>query len=134
MFQETVAKFAADVVAPHVRAMDVAGEMDHSITRGLFANGLLAVEIPAEWGGSEASFTSLCLTIEELSKVDPVVGLLVDLQNTVVNNVFLVRRLRRGEESEREREMGGRQGGWVCLDGVADVVGGAGDVVWCGVV
>lgn len=36
---------------------------------------------------------SLCLTIEELSKVDPVVGLLCDLQNTVVNNVFLVRRV-----------------------------------------
>ena len=91
MFKETVAKFAANVVAPHVRAMDLAGEMDHSITRALFEHGLLSVEIPADFGGSEASFMSLCLTIEELSKVDPVVGLLVDLQNTVVNNVFLVR-------------------------------------------
>lgn len=52
---------------------------------------LLSVEIPADYGGSEASFMCLCLTIEELSKVDPVVGLLCDLQNTVVNNVFLVR-------------------------------------------
>jgi alkylation response protein AidB-like acyl-CoA dehydrogenase len=49
------------------------------------------VEIPAEYGGTEASFMSLCLTIEELSKVDAGVGLLCDLQNTVVNNVFLVR-------------------------------------------
>ncbi|KAG1692324.1 hypothetical protein DVH05_025494 [Phytophthora capsici] len=99
MFKDTVAKFAADVVAPQVRAMDTAGEMDHSITRGLFENGLLSVEIPADYGGSEASFLSLCLTIEELSKVDPVVGLLVDLQNTVVNNVFLVH----GTEEQKEK-------------------------------
>lgn len=51
---------------------------------------LLSVEVPADYGGSEASFMSLCLTIEELSKVDPSIGLLCDLQNTVVNNVFLV--------------------------------------------
>lgn len=43
-----------------------------------------------EYGGTEGSFMSLCLTIEELSKVDAGVGLLCDLQNTVVNNVFLV--------------------------------------------
>ncbi|TDH73024.1 hypothetical protein CCR75_000585 [Bremia lactucae] len=99
MFKSTVHRFAADVVAPHVRAMDLAGEMNHSITRGLFENGLLSVEIPADYGGSEASFMSLCLTIEELSKVDPVVGLLVDLQNTVVNNVFLVH----GTEEQKEK-------------------------------
>jgi short/branched chain acyl-CoA dehydrogenase len=87
------------VVAPHVRSMDTAGEMDHTITRGLFEHGLLSVEIPADYGGSEASFMSLCLTIEELSKVDPVVGLLCDLQNTVVNNVFLVH----GTEAQKEK-------------------------------
>lgn len=49
----------------------------------------MSVEIPERYGGAEASFMSLCLTIEELSKVDAGVGLLCDLQNTVVNNVFL---------------------------------------------
>lgn len=77
--------------------MDKAGEMDHEITKGLFENGLLSVEIPAEYGGSEASFMCLALTIEELSKVDPVVGLLCDLQNTVVNNVFVVRGMTRSQ-------------------------------------
>lgn len=89
MFQETVSKFAASVVAPKVLEMDRSGEMDQDITKALFENGLLSIEIPAEYGGSEASFMSLCLTIEELSKVDPVVGLLCDLQNTVINSVFL---------------------------------------------
>ncbi|KAI9922133.1 hypothetical protein PsorP6_001017 [Peronosclerospora sorghi] len=99
MFKETVARFAADVVAPNVRVMDSVGKMDHSIMRGLFENGLLSVEIPAEFGGSDASFMSLCLTIEELSKVDPVVGLLVDLQNTVVNNVLL----EHGTQEQKEK-------------------------------
>ncbi|CAH0480532.1 unnamed protein product [Peronospora belbahrii] len=99
LFKETVAKFAADVVAPKVREMDTSGEMNHIITRGLFENGLMSVEIPAEFGGTEASFMSLCLTIEELSKVDPVVGLLVDLQNTVVNNVIMMH----GSEKQKEK-------------------------------
>ncbi|KAF1325704.1 Short/branched chain specific acyl-coa dehydrogenase, partial [Globisporangium splendens] len=89
MFKDSVAKFAADVILPKVKVMDETGDMDPAIIRGLFENGLLSVEIPAEYGGTEASFMSLCLTIEELSKVDAGVGLLCDLQNTVVNNVFL---------------------------------------------
>uniref|UniRef100_K3X543 short-chain 2-methylacyl-CoA dehydrogenase n=1 Tax=Globisporangium ultimum (strain ATCC 200006 / CBS 805.95 / DAOM BR144) TaxID=431595 RepID=K3X543_GLOUD len=89
MFKDSVAKFAADAILPKVKVMDETGDMDPAIIRGLFENGLLSVEIPAEYGGTEASFMSLCLTIEELSKVDAGVGLLCDLQNTVVNNVFL---------------------------------------------
>ena len=48
---------------------------------------LLAVQIPLEYGGVGASFMSLILTIEELSRVDASVGLLCDLQNTVVSNL-----------------------------------------------
>lgn len=43
-----VAKFAADVVAPRVQSMDQAGEMDHTITKGLFENGVSAV-VFASW-------------------------------------------------------------------------------------
>lgn len=50
------------------------------------------MEVPERYGGVGASFMSLCLTIQELSKVDAGVGLLCDLQNTVVNNIFLVSR------------------------------------------
>ncbi|TMW66092.1 hypothetical protein Poli38472_003857 [Pythium oligandrum] len=99
MFKDSVAKFAADMVYPRVQSMDQAGEMDHEITRGLFENGLMSIEIPAEYGGTEASFMNLAITIEELSKVDPSIGLLVDLQNTVVNNVFV---LNGNEEQKQE--------------------------------
>ncbi|KAH7484948.1 hypothetical protein PRIC1_004266 [Phytophthora ramorum] len=89
MFKDSVARFAADVIQPAVRSMDEAGEMTPAVIQGLFANGLLSVEIPMEYGGVGASFMSLILTIEELSRVDASVGLLCDLQNTVVSNVFL---------------------------------------------
>ncbi|KAE9034510.1 Short/branched chain specific acyl-CoA dehydrogenase [Phytophthora rubi] len=89
MFKDSVARFAADVIQPSVRSMDEAGEMTPEVIQGLFDNGLLSVEIPMEYGGVGASFMSLILTIEELSRVDASVGLLCDLQNTVVSNVFL---------------------------------------------
>ena len=43
-------------------------------------------EIPEEHGGSNLSFTSACLVIEEISRVDPSVSILVDIHNTLTNN------------------------------------------------
>ncbi|KAF0683422.1 Aste57867_24546 [Aphanomyces stellatus] len=89
MFQDAATKFAQDVCLPKVSKMDAEGEMDKEVTQGMFENGFLGIEIPEEYGGAGASFINVCLTIEALSRVDPVVGLLADLQNTVVNNVFV---------------------------------------------
>lgn len=50
----------------------------------------MAIEVDEKYGGSHMSFMNVCLSIEELSKVDPTIGLLCDLQNTVVANVFMV--------------------------------------------
>ncbi|CAK5002543.1 unnamed protein product [Aphanomyces euteiches] len=89
MFQEAATKFANDVCLSKVSKMDAEGEMDKEVTQGLFDNGFLGIEIPEAYGGAGASFMNVSLTIEALSRVDPVVGLLCDLQNTVVNNVFV---------------------------------------------
>ena len=43
-------------------------------------------EIPEEYGGSGMNFTSACLVVEELSRVDPSVSILVDIHNTLTNN------------------------------------------------
>lgn len=45
----------------------------------------MGIETEAEYGGSGLSFTSACLTIEELARVDPSVSVMVDVQNTLVN-------------------------------------------------
>jgi len=49
----------------------------------------MAIEIDQEYGGSGSSFMSSTLTVEEIAKVDPSVSVLVDLQNTLGNNVML---------------------------------------------
>ncbi|KAG7446040.1 mitochondrial acyl-CoA dehydrogenase [Guyanagaster necrorhizus] len=88
MIRETVQRFADDVVRPKVREMDENEQMDPSIISGLFEQGLMGIETPADRGGSESSFTSAIIAIEELAKVDPSVSVLCDVHNTLVNTVL----------------------------------------------
>jgi len=97
MFREAVREFAEGVVAPRVEEMDRAARMDPDLVTQLFEMGLMGVEIPDAHGGAGASFFTSILVIEELSRVDPAVGVLVDVQNTLINNCLL----RYGSESLR---------------------------------
>ncbi|KAK1988847.1 acyl-CoA dehydrogenase domain-containing protein [Colletotrichum cereale] len=87
--QETVSKFANDVIAPKVREMDEAENMDPAIVEQLFEQGLMGVEIPEEYGGAGMNFTSAIIGIEELARVDPSVSVLVDVHNTLVNTAII---------------------------------------------
>ena len=64
--------------------MDAAAAMDKDIIRGLFDNGLMAIELETQYGGAGASFTSAIIAIEELAKVDASVSVCCDVQNTLV--------------------------------------------------
>ena len=90
MIKDMVARFSADVIKPRVRAMDDAGCMDPAVITGLFENGLMGVEVPAEQGGSGLGFTSACLVIEEIAKVDPSVAVMVDIQVRSTEHVCAV--------------------------------------------
>lgn len=81
--KETVKRFSNDVIAPLVKEMDKTSKMDPRVIEGCFENGLMGVEVPAEYGGAEANFFNLILIIEEISKVDPAVGTLVAVHNTL---------------------------------------------------
>jgi len=98
-FRDAVREFARNEVAPLVQRMDEAQEMDSGLIRQLFEMGLMGVDVPESLGGAETSFFIAVLVVEELSRVDPSVGVLVDVQNTLVNNAFL----RWGSEALRER-------------------------------
>ncbi|KAG0165694.1 hypothetical protein DFQ28_008456 [Apophysomyces sp. BC1034] len=87
MLKETVARFAQDVVKPKVADMDEKEYMDKDILKGLFEQGLMGIETEAEYEGSNCSFTSAIITIEELAKVDPSVSVLCDVQNTLVGTL-----------------------------------------------
>ena len=89
MFQEAVRDFATSEIAPRVGAMDEAQEMDGDLVEQLFELGLMGIEIPEHLGGTGADFFTSVLVVEELSKVDPSVGVLVDVQNTLVINALL---------------------------------------------
>ncbi len=89
MFQEAVRDFAAAEIAPKVSEMDASGQMDPSLIAGLFEMGLMAIEIPEEFGGTGADFFTSILVVEELSRVDPAVSVLVDVQNTLVINAIV---------------------------------------------
>ncbi|MBC7530504.1 MAG: acyl-CoA dehydrogenase [Oligoflexus sp.] len=89
MFQAEVEKFANQVVKPKVLHMDETETMDPEIVKQLFAFGLMGIELPEEFGGSGGSFMMAVLAIEAISKVDPSVSVLCDVQNTLVNNIFL---------------------------------------------
>jgi alkylation response protein AidB-like acyl-CoA dehydrogenase len=88
MFQEAVRDFATSEIAPRVPAMDDAQEMDADLIAQLFDLGLMGIEIPEEHGGTASSFFTSVLVVEELSRVDPAVAVLVDVQNTLVINAL----------------------------------------------
>ena len=87
--QQTVSKFANDVVRPRARDMDEAEAMDPALVEQLFEQGLMGIEIPEEYGGAGMNFTSAIISIEELARADPSVSVLVDVHNTLVNTAVL---------------------------------------------
>lgn len=89
LFLDTVRQFAQDEIAPHVRRMDESQQMDSGLIHKLFELGLMGIEIPEEFGGSGGAFFDTALAVEAISTVDPAVGLLVDVQNTLVINALL---------------------------------------------
>jgi alkylation response protein AidB-like acyl-CoA dehydrogenase len=89
LLRQNVRHFAETSIAPIVARMDEEAQYDPSLLSHLFELGLMGIEIPEPYGGSGSSFFMACLAIEELSRVDGSVGVLVDVQNTLVNNALL---------------------------------------------
>ena len=89
MFQESVRRFAAERIAPLVRVMDEAQQMDVELVREMFALGLMGIGVPEEYGGAGGSFFDAVLAVEAISAVDPAVGVLVDVQNTLCVNAIV---------------------------------------------
>ena len=68
--------------------MDEHAKIPQSLVRQLFDLGVMGIEIPESYGGSGGTFFHSVLAVEELSRVDPSIGVLVDVQNTLVINAF----------------------------------------------
>jgi butyryl-CoA dehydrogenase/short/branched chain acyl-CoA dehydrogenase len=89
LFSASVLEFADQRIRPLVREMDEHAKMPRELVDELFSLGVMGIEIPEAFGGAGASFFHSVLAVEALSQVDPSVGLLVDVQNTLVSNAVL---------------------------------------------
>ncbi|HET6892540.1 MAG TPA: acyl-CoA dehydrogenase [Pyrinomonadaceae bacterium] len=89
MFRASVREFAEGELRPRVEEMDQKGKLDPALIRQCFDLGIMSIETPEELGGAGASFFTAILAVEELSRVDASVGVLVDVQNTLVNNALI---------------------------------------------
>ena len=89
LLRSNVRSFAAGEIAPLVRDMDSQGAIPRGLIDQLFDLGVMAIEIPETYGGAGGHFFLSVIAVEELSKVDPSVAVLVDVQNTLVSNALL---------------------------------------------
>jgi alkylation response protein AidB-like acyl-CoA dehydrogenase len=89
LLRDSVYQFADREIRPLVREMDEHAKMPRYLIDRLFDLGVMAIEIPDEHGGGGGTFFHSVLAVEALSRVDPSVGVLVDVQNTLVVNAFL---------------------------------------------
>jgi len=89
LFRKTVREFADRELTPRAARMDAQGHYDPEILPMLFDLGVMAIETPEKWGGSAASFFMTVRAVAEVSRADAAVGVLVDVQNTLVANAIL---------------------------------------------
>jgi alkylation response protein AidB-like acyl-CoA dehydrogenase len=89
MFRESVREFAEGELRPRVETMDEQGKLDPALIKQCFELGLMGIETPEEYSGAGGSFFNAITAVEELSRVDASVGVLVDVQNTLVNNALI---------------------------------------------
>lgn len=89
LFRSSIADFAKEKVWPKVAEMDRAAVYDRSLIKEFFDLGIMGIEVPTEYGGAGGTFFMSVLAVEEMSRVDGSTGVLVDVQNTLVNNAVL---------------------------------------------
>jgi butyryl-CoA dehydrogenase/short/branched chain acyl-CoA dehydrogenase len=99
MFQAAAREFAEKEIGPHVEEMDRDGAFRHELIEKFFEQGFMAIEVPEVWGGSGGTFFMTILAIEEFSRMDPSAGVVIDVQNTLVNNALQ----RWGSEAQKQK-------------------------------
>jgi len=99
LLADMVRDFARNEIGPKVRRMDAEGVFDKGLLNKFFEQGLMGVEIPEQYGGQGGTFFQALIVIEELAAVDPSAAVVVDVQNTLVNNALM----RWGKPEQKQR-------------------------------
>src|SRR5690606_5787244 len=109
MFRNAVLGFARERVMPLRSAMDEQARMDPELVRELFELGVMGIEVPEAYGGAGSTFFNAILAVEALATVDASVAVLVDVQNTLVNNALL----RWGTDEQKQHYLPHMAAQWV---------------------
>lgn len=109
MFRDNIRQFAEETIRPLVRQMDEEAHFESSLLEQFFQLGLMGIEIPEQYHGGGGTFFEAIIAVEELSRVDPSVGVLVDVQNTLVNNALI----RWGTDDQKSRYLPKMATEWV---------------------
>jgi len=99
LFRDNIRQFAEEKVRPLSKEMDEKGVFDKELIHEFFQLGLMGIEVPEQYGGGAGTFFEAILAVEELSRVDASAGVIVDVQNTLVNNALL----RWGTDEQKKR-------------------------------
>lgn len=86
LLKESIRNFAEKEILPYVREWDQQGQWPKELTQKLGEMGLLGIIIPPEYSGAGYSNVDYVIILEELSKVDPAVGLVVAAHNSLCAN------------------------------------------------
>jgi short-chain 2-methylacyl-CoA dehydrogenase len=121
LFRETVGDFAAARVGPHVAEMDEAGKFKPELIQEFFQQGLMGIAIPEEYGGAGSSFFMSVIAVEELSRIDAAAGVIVDVQNTLVNNALI----RWGSAEQKRRYLPLLASEWVGAYALSEATSGS---------
>jgi alkylation response protein AidB-like acyl-CoA dehydrogenase len=89
LFRENVRQFADEKVHPLAKEMDEKGVFDKGLIEQFFQLGLMAIEIPEQYGGAGGKFFEAILAVEELSRADASAGVIVEVHKTLVNHALL---------------------------------------------
>jgi len=89
MLRDQVRQFAESEIRPLVSKMDKDAQIPRELINKCFELGIMGIEIPDRFGGTGATFFMSVLVVEELARVDASIAVLVDVQNTLVNNALL---------------------------------------------
>jgi len=97
--QKSVREFAEREIAPNVMKWDEAGEFPLATIKELGKLGLLGSVFPTEYGGAGMGYIEYVIAIEELSRVDGSVGIIVAAHTSLcTNHIFLA-----GTEEQKKK-------------------------------
>jgi alkylation response protein AidB-like acyl-CoA dehydrogenase len=99
--KKSVREFAEREIAPNVMKWDEASEFPLSTVKELGKLGLMGIIFPTEYGGAGGGYVEYVIAVEELSRVDGSVGIIVAAHNSLCSNhIFLA-----GSEAQKRKYM-----------------------------